>query len=489
MDEIYENRLIYYRRIEKRIKDVEENEAKTNKAMEQIRQQSESNPISFGPANDLIRFFYILEQQYQSDSDEIRTKTKEDLLEYLDQFRTTNDEIDNEENDDEEDQEPEESVEIQQSEPISLPMIPPPTTISPKAQPLSTESIPLQLPSVSSSKSQPLSNQSLPMQQPSVDSSTFAQAASATPVLSQPSSDKPQLSSTLSPVTSPSCITPGTLKNYEKLLSEAQQYKKCFETIDKSRKNLLMRFLKETLNKLRTDTYNVLKSELFQYLNGQKSILDCRISSDEERLLCLSMLAKLILRQLLGGDLDDKKTEVLLPLIRDINENKEQTEFRIIFLDCLHERCPYTVPLYPERTATMDDIKYKLALGYVVKKEGDQERLETNDEFLNRMNGFIRLFCKLLVNRIPPFDDGSTFVWTWCSDVLNLPPRPDLTALLLRVFLQEAGDMMIKTYPPQFQKIINTIRKKENFDKIVTGASESEKSQLAQALDKFPKKT
>ncbi|CAF4402957.1 unnamed protein product, partial [Adineta steineri] len=110
------------RRIEKRIKDVEENEAKTNKAMEQIRQQSESNPISFGPANDLIRFFYILEQQYQSDSDEIRTKSREDLLEYLDQFRTTNDEIDNEENDDEEDQEPEESVEIQQSEPISLPV-------------------------------------------------------------------------------------------------------------------------------------------------------------------------------------------------------------------------------------------------------------------------------------------------------------------------------------------------------------------------------
>ncbi|CAF0894137.1 unnamed protein product [Adineta steineri] len=485
MDEIYENKLIYYRRIEKRIKDVEENEAKTNKAMEQIRQQSESNPISFGPANDLIRFFYILEQQYQSDSDEIRTKTKEDLLEYLDQFRTTNDEIDNEENDDEEDQEPEESVEIQQSEPISLPMIPPPTTISPKAQPLSTESIPLQLPSVLSSKSQPLSNQSLPIQQPSIGSSLYAQAASAIPVLSQPSSDKPQLSSTLSPVTSPSCITPGTLKNYEKLLSEAQQYKQCFETIDKSRKSLLISFLRETLNKLRTDTYEILKSELFQYLKGQKSRGDIRISSNEERLLCLSMFAKLILRQLLGGDLDDKKTETLLPLICDIAENKDQKEFCIIFLDCLHKQSPYTVPLYPERTSTMNDIEYKVAMGYKVKPEGDKNRLETDEEFLNRMSGLIRLFCKLLIKGRPPFDKNLTFGWTWCSDVLNLPPRPDLTALLLRVFLQEAGDKMMETYPNQFPKIITAIRK--NFSRIVTHASESEKSQLGQALDKFPK--
>ena len=35
----------------------------------------------------LVRFFYILEQQSQRDSDEIRMKAREDVYEYMDQFR------------------------------------------------------------------------------------------------------------------------------------------------------------------------------------------------------------------------------------------------------------------------------------------------------------------------------------------------------------------------------------------------------------------
>ena len=46
-------------------------------------------------------------------------------------------------------------------------------------------------------------------------------------------------------------------------------------------------------------------------------------------------------------------------------------------------------------------------MGYIEKQEGDQRRLETETEFLNRMSGLIRLFCKLLVRRGPPFDNRS----------------------------------------------------------------------------------
>ncbi|CAF1045529.1 unnamed protein product [Adineta steineri] len=57
---------------------------------------------------------------------------------------------------------------------------------------------------------------------------------------------------------------------------------------------------------------------------------------------------------------------------------------------------------------------------------------------------------------------------------LNLSPRPELTTLLSRVFLEEAGEMMINTYPKQFPKVINVVRK--NFVRIVTDTSQSEKS-------------
>ncbi|CAF0996603.1 unnamed protein product [Adineta steineri] len=103
-----------------------------------------------------------------------------------------------------------------------------------------------------------------------------------------------------------------------------------------------MRYYYSLLNNInnaskRIDTHKILKNELFQYLNGQKSISlnnqNIRISNDEERLLCLSMLATFILRQLPRGDLDDAKTEILLQLILDITDSKQQKEFRVIFLD------------------------------------------------------------------------------------------------------------------------------------------------------------
>jgi len=139
-----------------------------------------------------------------------------------------------------------------------------------------------------------------------------------------------------------------------------------------------------------------------------------------------------------------------------INNIKNLLRF---FLDRLHKKCPYTVPFFPKRQPGMDNKQYFEALGYVEKQEGDQRRLETETEFLNRMSGLIRLFCKLLVRRGPPFDNALSNAWKWFADVLNLEPRPNITCLLLRVFLDEAGESMTKEYTTQFVKIIKAIHK------------------------------
>jgi hypothetical protein len=61
---------------------------------------------------NLVRFLYILEQQYQSDSNEIQTKAREDVLEYFDQFRPSDDVVEEDNNNDQE------SDESQQPTPI-----------------------------------------------------------------------------------------------------------------------------------------------------------------------------------------------------------------------------------------------------------------------------------------------------------------------------------------------------------------------------------
>lgn len=70
------------------------------------------------------------------------------------------------------------------------------------------------------------------------------------------------------------------------------------------------------------------------------------------------MIASLVFNQLLGGDLDDVKTRILLPLVGLLSENQRHQEFRTIFLDRLHKKCPYTVPYYPKRQSNMNDGEY-----------------------------------------------------------------------------------------------------------------------------------
>ncbi|CAF5115894.1 unnamed protein product, partial [Rotaria sp. Silwood1] len=180
-----------------------------------------------------------------------------------------------------------------------------------------------------------------------------------------------------------------------------------------------------------------------------------------ERLLCLSMLASLILSQLLGGDLNDIKTEIFLPLIGILSR----------------------IPLYPKRQSTMNDKQYLEAIGYIEKQDGDQRRLETETEFLNRMNGLIRLFCKLLVSRGPPFDKDLAFAWKWFADVLNLPPKSNITSILICVFLDEADEIMIKAYPAQFPKLINAVRIQYIFKGLINYGLEAFKNAIKLSLN------
>lgn len=124
-------------------------------------------------------------------------------------------------------------------------------------------------------------------------------------------------------------------------------------------------------------------------------------------------------------------------------------------------------------------------MGYIEIKEGDQPRLQTEAEFLSRMSGLIRLFCKLLVSRGPPFDNKLGYAWNWIADVLNLRPQPNLTAILIRIFLDEVGESMFKEYGPQFIKILNAIEK--NYSSIFEKTNHDQMVRLQHSLDTLKK--
>ena len=164
-------------------------------------------------------------------------------------------------------------------------------------------------------------------------------------------------------------------------MAKAHEYEKRYKLVDDVRKKQLASRLREIINKLRTDTFVTLTDELFRYLNGEAQKVGAQIVqvntndgkkmfyleekkqkifeiSFLERLLCLSMLANLILRQLLGSDLTDIKTEIFLPLIIKCSANPQQKEFSDIFLEHLYKKCPYTVPYYTEHDPNMTNEQY-----------------------------------------------------------------------------------------------------------------------------------
>jgi hypothetical protein len=104
------------------------------------------------------------------------------------------------------------------------------------------------------------------------------------------------------------------------------------------------------------------------------------------------------------------------------------------------------------------------------------------------MSGFIRLFCKLLVRRGPPFENDLRYAWRWVADVSNLPPRKNITAVLLRVFLDEAGKSMMQEYGKQFVKLTETIRT-QYLPKFGKDISSDQVARLQLTLDAFNNKS
>jgi len=77
--------------------------------------------------------------------------------------------------------------------------------------------------------------------------------------------------------------------------------------------------------------------------------------------------------------------------------------------------------------------------GYKVSSDG---AVESDDEFLRRMCGMVRLYAAIVsspqlpIERGSPHPHGPEHGWAWLARVLNMEPHPILTAGVLGSFLE-----------------------------------------------------
>ena len=88
--------------------------------------------------------------------------------------------------------------------------------------------------------------------------------------------------------------------------------------------------------------------------------------------------------------------------------------------------------------------------------------IEQHDKFLRRMSGLSRLYAALMVSSPPPSNliqaaahpHGIEHAWTWLGRMVNVKPRPDITATVLHEFMAVAGHSLSAAYRRQFTKLI-----------------------------------
>ena len=92
-------------------------------------------------------------------------------------------------------------------------------------------------------------------------------------------------------------------------------------------------------------------------------------------------------------------------------------------------------------------------------------KAEDEIQYFKRMNGIMHLYFTLLITETPnqaaPSDslvfngNGLKRAWQWLSDVLNMTPRPNMTAEMLMIYFKCCGRAMKRAYGQQFLKLVH----------------------------------
>lgn len=124
----------------------------------------------------------------------------------------------------------------------------------------------------------------------------------------------------------------------------------------------------------------------------------------------------------------------------------------------LEEKCPYVGVYYPKREVGEPETSHLLSCGYVFG--ADNETLESEESFLNRMRAFLRMYGAIVASNIgSEHPQGISCGWLWLTQTLSVEPTPAVSAAILHAFLSASFYKFLLVYKSQAVKLINFLKK------------------------------
>lgn len=130
--------------------------------------------------------------------------------------------------------------------------------------------------------------------------------------------------------------------------------------------------------------------------------------------------------------------------------------FGDFFLSNMHIKCPFTVPFLPKKKSDQSELDYMSSLGYFIKSN---DQPESDESYNDRMYQTVSLYSAVIQCNITevahPCDVDQA--WRWLANIVNSPPLPDTTALIMDAFLSYSAHKMYTVYRKQFVKLFRFI--------------------------------
>ncbi|CAF1141296.1 unnamed protein product [Brachionus calyciflorus] len=121
-------------------------------------------------------------------------------------------------------------------------------------------------------------------------------------------------------------------------------------------------------------------------------------------------------------------------------------------------------------------------------------KIEEDVHFHKRMTGVLNLYFTLLITANSLSNLSGCFTikkaWQFLADVLNMTPRPEITAEMLTVFFKCTGYQLQNVYGKQFSKLVITFQ--TDYLKLIKSIKSDKQSEaavgrLTSILDEFLK--
>jgi nucleoporin GLE1 len=229
--------------------------------------------------------------------------------------------------------------------------------------------------------------------------------------------------------------------------------------------------------------------QLIAKINQVKQLLDGKsitiggkqISVNEHgdaKLFCLNLLAK----KLVDHSEDEPSPFPLAAAV--VYFWSTSPEFGDLFLAHCYNTCPILVPIYFNKTNDMTEFDYLKLSGYRTSEFGKEEL------YLNRMKNCVSLYSAVLHDQPfllqnKPHPHGLGHGWTLLARILNMEPRPGITAAALLGILEICGFALFNLYGRQFEKLLSFINNDylPRIDKITTDGQRASFEKLRQFLE------